>query len=265
MLDKQYLLDGTIVPVAPHRDDVVECSDGTVCARRDVCFDCKGGAHSNDDDRKESDVEIVRDILNGVVEWSENYHTDGGDYADGVAYIVHECSHDWPARVEEWIRDNHGDYYGRTKHDDRMEELVEYICNEIAAYDDYEPEYDRSNYSCYSGPDCCLYSLEIGECEEQVDVDAFDELKALHESGDLDDVLDELDRDFCIMRSRRRVKNEETGRYEEVGRETYMPYEHHAEHPTFCIYTLPSGQWHYVVEAERMEQIISEFYDDIDD
>jgi hypothetical protein len=244
------------VPTRAHPNDIVECSDGTVCAIRDALVDCRGGFHSDDEDRHEANVAIVSDILKGVEEWSDEYHTGNVDYPDCYAYIVEEVSHDWPERIKEWVESNYGDYYGHTDYDDVMDELVSHVVEGIDG--DYESEYNGNEYACYSGSGCCLYSLDIGECEERIDIAGHDELMALHESGELDDVLDDLERDFCIGRSRRREKNEETGYYEPVGRRTYMPYEHHAECPTFEIYTMPGGQWRFVVPAERMEELFHE-------
>lgn len=255
-MEKQRTLEGALVPVAPHRDDLVECSNGAICARHEALFDVRGCAHCDDDARMEANVAIVREVLEGVEEWSNDYHTGNSDYPDCYSYLVDEVSHGWASRIEEWIQDNRADL---TDDDDLVSELVEYLRINITGSFDCEAEYDRNEYSAYSGSGCCLYSLDIGECEEQIDVSSHDELKELHDLGELDDCFDALDRDFCIYRSRRRVRNEETGYYEEVGRKTYAPYDHHADHPTVEIYTMPGGQWHFVVPAERMEELVLEY------
>lgn len=261
MPEKQYTLEGKLMPVAPHRDDIVECSDGTACARHEACFDVRGCAHREEEDRHEANVEIVREILKGVEEWSEEYHTGNGDYPDCYGYIVNETSHEWPDIIERWIRKAHGDRMGHTKYDDCMDKLVEHIYMELDS-SDCEAEYDSIEWARYSGVGCCLFSLEIGEIEEQIDISCHPELKELHDLRELDDCLDELDRDFCIGRSRRRVQNEETGRYEYIGRETYMPYEHSSHCPCFEIYTMPGGQWHFVVPADRIDELICEFWEE---
>lgn len=263
MTEKQFTLDGRLVPVARHRDDIVECSDGTSCARHEALFDVAGCAHRDDEDKFEANVELVRDILERVVEWSDEYHTGNSDYPNSYGYIVNEVSHEWPKRIEEWIRTQCGDYYGRTKYDGYMDDMVKYIRENLDGSFDCEPEYSANEYSAYSGVDCCLFSLDIGECEEQIDVNSYPELKVLHDSGELDDVLDELDCDFCISRTYRRVRNEETGYYENVGRKTYNP--HGSDCPAFYVYTMPGGQWHYVVSADRMNELICEYLDDYDE
>ncbi|MHC4302538.1 MAG: hypothetical protein ACYS7Y_35205 [Planctomycetota bacterium] len=245
-----------VVPVGPHPNDLVECADGTICRRIDTVLDCKGNPHRNEEERHDADVTIVTDWLNEHDKWVVEYVTEHEDYPAGAAYIVNEVSHEWPDRVEEWIRDNHGDWLGHTKFDDSMDELVSAICEEI---DDCEVEFEyTSGYACYSGSGCNLFSLTMDEHEDQVDIAAIPELAALHDERRLDDVLDDVSADCCIGRSRRREKNEETGYYEPVGRETYMPYDHHAEYPTFETYHCVTGHWAYAVPAERMAELLTE-------
>lgn len=259
MADLQRTLDGRLVPVARHRDDIVVCSDGSECRHEDALYDVADCAHRTDEDRFAANVELVREVLARVEQWSDDYHTGHADYPDGYSYLVDEVSHDWPGIVEQWIRDSMGDGYGETDHDDYMDELVKYLCENLEGSFDCEPEFSGNEYARYYGKGCCLFSLENGECEEQIDIAAEPVLKELHDLGELDDCFDALDRDFCISRSRRRAKNEETGYYEEVGRKTYAPYDHHADHPTVEIYTMPGGQWHFVVPMERMDELVLEY------
>lgn len=259
MAEKQYLLDGSLVPTRPHPDDDAVCSDGTECKRRDAFFDARGCAHRTDEERFDADVAIVQEILEEREKASEAYYTENGDYADSASYIVSECREDGVKAVKEWLSEEYYELFDYGEFNDFLEDMVAHVCEEIYSWGDYEPEYSYNEYDCYSGDGCCLYSLEVGECEEQVDIASCEELQALHDSGELDDILDELDREFCIGRSQRRVKNEDTGYYENVGRETYDPYD--SDHPDIMIYTMPGGQWHYVVSAERMEELVQEFVD----
>lgn len=260
MAELQKTIDGDWVPTAPHPDDIVECSDGRVCSRRDALVDCDGGYHSDDEDRHEANVEIVSEFLDGVDKWSEKYHTEDGDYADGASYIVDEVSYDWPGRVEEWIEGEYGDNYGHTNHDDYLDELVKHVCERLDS-DDCESEYNASEYACYSGDGCCLYSLDIGECEDQIEINKIPALKHLHDCGELDDVLDNINCDAWVRRSYRREKDEETGYYMSVGRETYMPYGDRDD-PDLLVGTAPGGQWQYVVPAEKMRELVEEFLAD---
>ncbi len=242
-----------VVPTRRHPDDLVECSDGTVRCHGDVCYDCRGGAHGSEDDRLEAEVTIVSEVLNGVGKWADEYCTENSDYADGYAHMVDELSHDWPERVKEWICDTYGDSYGYTRFDGCIDKLVSSICEALGGGFDTEAEYDRNEYAGYSGKGCCLASFDIGEHEEQIDVSAHDDLNTLHEEGRLDDILDRVNCDVYVSRHQRREKNETTGRYENVGRETYNPY--NRDNPTFEVYTNPGGQWRFVVPAERMKEL----------
>jgi len=158
--------------------------------------------------------------------------------------------------VREWIENKYGDFFGGTSFDDCIEEIVAMVCEELDGDSDCEPEYTRSDYDAYSGKGCCLDSFSIGEHEDQIEINGHDVLRVLHERGDLDDVLDDVNCGVCVNRNCQREKNEETGYYENVGRETYMPYEHNREYPTLLIYTNVSGQWRFVVPADRMEELV---------
>jgi len=235
--------------------DLVECSDGKLLHHEDVQYDCRDNPHSTDEDRLEADVAIVTDLLNGVAEWATEYCTESSDYADGYSHIIDEVSHDWPDAVKQWLESAYGDIYGHTKFDDCMDKIVEAICDGLQGSFDAEPQYCSNEYAGYSGDGCCLWGTDIGEHEEQIDISCYPELQELHERGDLDDVLDHVNCDVYVSRNKRREKNEETGRYECVGRETYDAYG--SDHPTFEVYTMPGGRWDWVVSKERMEELLT--------
>jgi hypothetical protein len=261
MPELQATIFGDLVPTCAHPNDTVECSDGTDCLLRDAFVDCRGEYHSDETDQHDANVAIVTDVLDGVGKWAEEYCTENTDYVDGYFCLVDEMSHDWPERIEEWFSDlcYNGEGYEDYEDDNEfLAELVAAVCEAIDVGFDCEPEYDANEYACYSGPGCCLWSFDIGEHEEQVDISYYDELQALHDAGELDDVLDDVNCDVCVSRRRRREKNEKTGNYEPVGRETYMPYDHDADHPTFEVYTNPGGQWRFVISAERMGELVQE-------
>ena len=250
-----------VVPVGKHRDDIVECSDGTKCCILDAFEDIEGNYHSSEDDRLEREVEIVRDVLTKVDEWSCNYATENSDWTSAYDHVINECSHEWFGCVEEWIKDNcdrDSKYHRPIYDDDLICQLAEKICEELDGPWDCETEYSRNEWAAYSGDGCCLWGTDIGEQEEQIDVNGHDELKALHDADRLNDCLDELEYDFNISRRRKRVLNENTGHYEEVGRKTYMSTPYDKEHPTFEIYTHPDGRWDWIVPNERMHELLTE-------
>lgn len=242
-----------VVPTARLPLDLIECSDGTLRCHEDVWYDCNGGAHGSESDRHDADVQIVTDLLDGIGKWSDEYHTENIDYPNGYAYIVDEVSHDWSDRIRDWVESNCND-------DDDIDAIVSGIVERMDSMD-CEPEFSHNEYSAYDGPGVCLFSLDLGEIEEQIEVNGHDVLRDLHDEGRLDDVLDDVNCDVYVSRSKRRVKNETTGRYENVGRDTYNPYDR--DNPTFEVYTNPGGQWHYVVSDERMLELLADVQEEI--
>ena len=116
--------------------------------------------------------------------------------------------------------------------------------------------FGNNEYAIYDGPGCYLDGFDIGEVEEQVGISDYPEFEVLHKCGELDDCLDEYDGYACINRSKRRVKNEKTGHYEEVGRNTYDT--HGSDYPTFEFYHSPGGRWDFVVPDDRMNDLLQE-------
>jgi hypothetical protein len=259
MTEKQATIFGTNEPVATHRDDVVECSDGSNCSRKEAFADCRGEYHCTEQERRDADVLIVEDVLDGVVKWAEGYCTENSDYADGYFCCVSETSHEWSGPIEEWVEYGAEDILGHVDladTDGLVDSVVSYISENLDAGFDCEPEYNHTDYSNYSGDGCCLWGFKIEEHEEQVDISCFDELKDLHDQRRLDDVLDGVNCDAYVNRNRRREKNEETGYYENVGRKTYMPYDRDDENPTFEVCFTIRGGWDFVVSAERMTELV---------
>jgi len=239
------------VPVRAHPDDQVVCSDGNTISHCEVCYDCRGGAHSNDQDCHDANVTIVTDILNEEDEWTCEYCTENEDFADPYFCIVDETKSEHADIVERWLEDNWGNYLSS------MEELVDAVVDGIdGSFHCCEAVYQRSDYGCYAGDGCCLFSTTIDEYENQVDFERRPALQELHDKGVLDDILDDVNSDAYVCRSRRREKNEETGMYEYVGRETYDP--HGSDYPSLMLYHNPGGCWHLIVNADTMKEVIIE-------
>ena len=243
-----------VVPCTWHRDDIVECSDGTRLPHVDAVEDCRGGFHSNLEDMNEANVEIVTEVLDSIVQWAEEYCTENTDYADGYYCILEESSYNWTDIVEDWIYNSYPDDCRFSTY--VLKDLVAQVIENIDAGFDCEVEYNSSEYSRYTGNGCCLDGFDIGEYEEQVDITCFDELKELHLRGELDNCLDCYNGDGYVSRQQRREKNEKTGHYENVGRETYDPYDR--GDTTFEMYMNPGGRWDFVVPADRMEELVTE-------
>ncbi len=243
------------VPTRAHRNDLVTCSDGTLCTASEAFADSKGDYHSDAEARHESDVTIVTDVLNKVGKWADEYCTKNTDYADAYSCLIDEDQARWKDIVGEWVEE-HCDEYDLDSA--IVESVGEWVFEALEGSYDCEPEYSHNEYATYGGSGCCLAAFEIGEHEEQVEIAGHDELQALHDDNRLDAVLDDVNCDVYVSRSRRREKNEKTGNYECVGRETYMPYPHSADHPDLLVYTNPGGQWHHVVSEDRMAELVDE-------
>lgn len=235
-------------------DDTVIASDGQPIRLGDAHIDCRDNPHRTEDECFDANVEIVTEILMSHDEWVTDYCTENTDYPDGYVHIVGECSHDWPERIEEWIRDEDGGSDGYTDYEDYFNKVVAAVHDRIDGEFDIECKYDANEYARWIGPGCCLYSLDIGEYENQIEISSHPELQALHDARILDDILDHVNCDVYVSRSKDRVLNEETDRYEYVGRETYGP---DAKYPCLWVYHMPGGQWHYVVPDDSMREYLA--------
>lgn len=255
MPEMQKLLDGTFVPTRKHYDDLVECSDGTTIMHGEAFYDCNDNPHSTEEGRLEAEVTIVGEILDGVAEWACTYAREHEDYTSGYDHIIGEVSHEWEDRIGEWFNSNVADYYGRTKYDDCLPELIRRMSEECEGEWDGDWEFSGDEYSAYIGEGCCLWSTDIGECEEQIDIASYPVLQELHDSGRLNDILDDYNGELYVSRSRRREKNEKTGHYEYVGREHYDVYG--SDHPDIMGYVSPGGQWQFVVPADKMKELLT--------
>lgn len=241
------------VPVGIHREDWIECSDGTLRHNDDIIRDCRDGAHGSEEDAQDSNVEIVTEILMGHEKWTIEYTTENSDYPDGCAYICDEDAINWRDRFEEHICE-----CLKYKYDieDDAKDIAREIYERMSAGLDVEAEYDRCEYSAYSGNGFSPYSLEIGEYHNQVEIASHKELQVLHNDGVLDTVLDDVNCDVFVSRRRRRKKNETTGYYEHVGRKMYDPYG--SDYPCLdLVHDIP-GQWHYVLSDESIDQMIED-------
>jgi hypothetical protein len=233
------------VATARLRNDWIECSDGTVRVHEDVLYDCRDNPHSNEDDQFDANVEIVTEILDNGNAWVCEY-CESDDYGGDYAFCVDENYHkDYEHVVEEWCRNNL---------DNWSDDIVRDVCEKISSWD-CDAEYQSSEYAAWSGSGCCVWSFSIGEYEQQTGINDIPEFKELHSLGDLDDILDEYNGDCCVHRSKRREKNEETGRYEDVGRETY---DDGSDYPCLMTYHNPGGAWHFVISDDRMNELVSE-------
>ena len=250
-MELQRTIDGELVPCGPLPGDLVQCEDtGEQCERRNAYADCRGNYYTDDCNRHEADVAIVTEVLMGEDEWVTEYCTENQDYSAGYDCIIDDDRARWTYSVDEWVGDNY-DGYDRLSTGD-ADRIVSLICEELDGASDCDLIYYDSDYASYSGPGCCIGSVSIDEYENQVDFDRHDELQELHDKGILDDVLDDVNCDAYVSRSRRREFI--NGKWEYVGRETYKTYRDDCDH--LMTYHHPGGCWHWVVSDDRMDSAL---------
>ena len=218
------------MPSSPHDNDIVLCSNGRELERCNAYFDCRDTPHFTEEDRESADIEIVEEILDAEVERADRHATENSDFAEAYDCIVTESSDTWKEPIEDWILDNYDEY------DDCLEDLVPRVVHDL---DNRLLEADweyNSSWAAYSGPGCCLWGAEIGELEEQIEVNAIDEFARLHNEGRLADILDIVNCDAYVSLSRWSLRG---------------------DCPCFEIYHNPIGRWDCVVSEQRMRQAVT--------
>jgi hypothetical protein len=190
--------------------------------------------------------DIVREVLDSISVWIDDY-TSSEDYGGNYAYIAFEDNILVADRVNEWVRDAYSDF-----DEDTVKLVVDYILDRIDDAD-CECEYDRNEYAAYRGNGCCIYSLEVGECEETIELSCYPELAALYDSGDIEACLSNYNGDLYI--SANDYYDRELGRRVHKG---YVRKGFNGNNPYLVGYGNPGGQWHYVISDDSLNQLVFE-------
>jgi hypothetical protein len=214
--------------VAPHRDP-------TPCDDEETFYDCRGESFSDEDERDDSDVTIVEEILNERVAGCAEYARENDDYTSGYDHIIGEVSHEWADRIGEWLDEHCDDWTGHSKYDDHREGLIQSMCVEFEDSWDGEWEYGHNEYAAYSGSGCCIWGFDIGECEEQVGVSDHDEFADLNTHGRLTGILNRTNCDAYLGTIN---DNDLSGSY-----------------PCFEFYHSPGGRWDFIVSEDKMDEL----------
>lgn len=269
---------GEVVPVGVHPTDKVLCSDDEVRRKLDAYVDLKGEYHSTDEDRDEVDEGIVHSAIDEACMYTDDYTTNP-DYAEGYSCLVDDACN-WSGDITEWVEanlpdigdmlveayaanttpeawDDYMDDNGLDVYEDienelerigselSVDEMIEAVCRNILDFSDYDFEYSANEYACYTGPGCCIGSFEIGEVEEMRAISDFEGFTELHEQGRLEGFFDTYNGDACLYEHSRYDEN--TKRRVKTG---YLSGD------TLTYYSLPGGQWHFVVDANVLEQLV---------
>jgi hypothetical protein len=202
-MELQRTLDGRVVPVGPHRDDIIETEDGEFIRYGDIEYtDCKGRVYSDEEERDEADADIVAEILNAHSEWIDEY-VASEDYGGEYVYMVCEDSgYKWKDPVSDWLTEN----------TDLDGELFDAVCEGILyKLDEFDLELNYSQNEYYNGHSfaVCVDSFGVGEYESQIDVNGCPEFEELAAEGRLADALGRYNGDLYINYEGRDL----TGRY----------------------------------------------------
>lgn len=234
-MELQRTFEGDAVPTKRHPADLVVTVEGETLLHRDVKYDCRGGAHCDEDARDEADAEIVKEIIDDIEMACTDYATSD-EYAEGYFYLIDEGSAPFE-RIAEWLLDN--DLASNNEANDLATQLYSDVESNITVH------HQQSEYASYAGQGVCLYSLEIGECEEQVDICSFPEFERLHKSGGLEQAIARYHGDaypyaHTHYENRKHV------------RKGYV------RGNCFTLICSPGGCWHYVVSTERLKEALAD-------
>lgn len=237
----QRYFDGSTRPVAPHIDDIVECSDGTTMRRADAI---KGlnGYHSNDDDRYESDKEFIHAFIDDHAAWACEY-AEHDDYGGEYAYLAQECPSDY-------ARDEMIDYITGLA-DVTVKEATDLADELLQA--DVECQHECNEYASWKGDGVSLFSFSIGEIEHQVDL-ADTEWYSDYDKDELENILAAYNGDACISCYSR--YNKETGKHER-GKAV--------RGNCLTLVVSPGGQWVYYIPGSTIRERVNEYLERDDD
>jgi hypothetical protein len=133
------------------------------------------------------------------------------------------------------------------------ETLIEWIVPKIVDKLDegsFEAEHDRNDYRAYAGDGMWLYSLEVGECEEQLDISNIPYVPEYI----IERACSVYRGDAYIYCHQRRNKCNDG--WEDDG---------YIKGNCITFYTSPGGQWHYYYPAEYIKDIIRDIFNTIID
>ena len=227
MLQKMFA--GTLEPIAPHPEDMVDCEDTGVCKRRTDCLESVDGKFwEYSEERYDHELCLVRGHLNGVVEWSDEYHASDGCVGE-YAYMVWDNT--------EGITNNVRGALEEMECSGLNDELIYDIVEALAGH----VEHDASHgMTAWSGLDVIFDSFDIGEVEEQIDINEIDILRDLHARGDLEEILEDVSNEFCLYRFTHAIY--EDGKF--TGRYKYEPYIQGDTYPTVTL-TNDTALWYF--------------------
>jgi hypothetical protein len=160
---------GGVLPIAPHPDDQFRCEDTGDWKRRDEClFSYDGKAWLDNEERYEYETDALVALAEALKE-GLNDRIDHDDSIEGVKHSAFNDDPTWREYVGNYYRDDCDDCTGHTDAE------FEAICDDLR--DRAETVVKTTGYSDF---DYDLLSWDVGEVHDQIDVNDFPILKALH-------------------------------------------------------------------------------------
>ncbi len=189
---------------------------------------CRREVLGGREERYDHELCLVQEHLDGVVEWSDEYHASD-DWVGEYAYLIWEN----PERITDSVRSALGEMECDSLNDELIYDIVEALTGHV--------EHDTSHgMTAWSNLDVIFDSFDIGEVEEQIDINEVDILRDLHTRGDLEEILEDVSNEFCLYQFRRAIykDGEFTGRYK------HEPYVQGDTCPTVTL-TNDTALWYF--------------------
>jgi hypothetical protein len=241
-----------VMPIAPHPNDIVDCEDSGSQMRRADCLEAADGTFWEDEHgRAVHEEQLVREYLDGVIEWSDEYNASS-ENVDQYGYLIYENPQCYRESIKEALEDA---LYGCDDLDFLTDDAIDTV---FEALEDKMVGKSTSGYSSPSGIDVTFNSFDWGEVEEQVDINEIDLLSALHKRDDLEEILDSLDNEFCLYRYVRSVYDDD-GKFVGHERGEIIQSGCNGEYPSFTL-TNNTGLWYYYgCTSEDLESAWNEY------
>lgn len=234
---KQRTFDGELTASAPHPEDKIFCSDGSVKRRGDAFADYNGDYHPTNDRMEMENMLIVHRVVDDIAVAVEEY-TKHHDYSEMYEHIIHENHTKWGEEVGDWLFANLNI---------ECDGVVDAVCEQILGYALWEPIYDYNEFNHYQGNGVCLYSVDVGEIEEQVDITTHPVLRQAYNDGMLEHYLESYNGDAHLSAAYR--YDRKSGQIVKSG---------YVRGSVFYMYLIPGGQWQFVVSETELYRVAAE-------
>jgi hypothetical protein len=167
------------LPTASHPSNEYLCEDtGEYRLRDEVLFSYDGKAWSDSEERYDYEATALVELAETLLEWVDDY-VDHDDSISAAVYPAFGFDQTWREYIADYYRDDCDDCTGHTDAE------FETICDTLR--DGADAMMEINGYSTF---DYDLTSYDVGEINEQIDINDHPILKALHERGDLEGILD---------------------------------------------------------------------------